>query len=291
MDEELISFLNILSRERGLSENTIAAYKNDITQFAAFVKKQVAKNKFEPKWDKVNRSLILSYVLDLKDAAEKNYAPATVARKTAAIKSFCGFLVTKGILEKDPTKGLGRDKVKKTLPKTISPVEAKKLLKQPEKRETLEAKRDKAMLELLYATGMRATELISLNVDDLNLEEGFVRCFKRGGKFRDIPIHKEAIQAAEAYLNEARNHLRSDPEENALFLNRRGQRLTRQGFWLILKSYAKEAKIKTEITPQTLRHSIATHLLRSGKMNLKELQEFLGHANISTTQVYAHLVR
>ncbi|GAF76379.1 unnamed protein product, partial [marine sediment metagenome] len=152
-----------------------------------------------------------------------------------------------------------------------------------------EGKRDKAMLELLYATGMRVTELVSLNVRDVNLRAGFVRCFGKGSKERIIPIHNKAIRAVKSHLDDVRARLLAATGETALFLNRRGQRLTRQGFWLILKGYTKKAGIEAEITPHVLRHSIATHLLHSGKMNLRELQELLGHANISTTQVYTHL--
>jgi integrase/recombinase XerD len=145
------------------------------------------------------------------------------------------------------------------------------------------------MLELLYATGMRVSELVSLNVRDANLKAGFVRCFGKGSKERIIPIHSKATRAVKGYVDDGRQRLLGVTGETALFLNRRGQRLTRQGLWLILKGYAKKAEITAELTPHVLRHSIATHLLHSGKMNLRELQELLGHANISTTQVYTHL--
>jgi len=220
---------------------------------------------------------------------ERSYAPATVARKVAAVKSFFNFLVSEGTLEKNPAEGLAGPKVGKSLPRAISVEEVEKLLEQPAKSNTLEAKRDKAMMELLYATGMRVTEMVSLNVRDVNLRAGFVRCLGKGSKERIIPIHSKAVRAVRSYLDESRTRLLGAAGEPALFLNRRGQRLTRQGFWLILKGYAKKAEIEAEITPHVLRHSIATHLLHSGKMNLRELQELLGHANISTTQVYTHL--
>jgi integrase/recombinase XerD len=212
-----------------------------------------------------------------------------MARKVAAIKSFFHFLVAEGVLEKNPAEGITGPKVGKSLPRSISVQEVERLLGQAAKLTTPEGKRDRAMLELLYATGVRVSELVSLNVRDVNLRAGFVRCFGKGSKERIIPIHSKASKAVKAYIDDGRLQLLGATGETALFLNRRGQRLTRQGFWLILKGYAKKAEITAELTPHVLRHSIATHLLHSGKMNLRELQELLGHANISTTQVYTHL--
>ena len=285
MEEEIKSFLNFLSIEKGFSENTITAYGTDLAQFVAFLNEQATKRNLPSNWSHIDRPLLLDYVLSLK---EKSYASATVARKVSAVKSCFDFLTSEGILASNVAEVLSSPKVGKALPKVLSIKEVDGLLEQPAKRPTPEAKRDKAMLELLYATGMRVTELTSLNLGDANLKAGFVRCLGKGSKERIIPIHGKAAQAVADYLEEARPHLLHSKEE-ALFLNRRGQRLTRQGFWLLLKGYAKEAKIGAEITPHTLRHSIATHLLHSGKMNLRELQEFLGHANIATTQVYTHI--
>ncbi|TET14871.1 MAG: site-specific tyrosine recombinase XerD [Dehalococcoidia bacterium] len=287
MDEGIANFLSALSVEKGSSNNTLDAYRNDLGQFAAFVRKQTAKSEgTQLGWEVVDRSLLLNYLVNLR---ERSYAPATMARKMAAVKSFFNFLVAEGRLEKSPAEGIAGPKVGKSLPKAISVDEVARLLELPDKRSTPEGKRDKAMLELLYATGMRVTELVSLNVRDVNLRAGFVRCFGKGSKERIIPIHSKAIRAVKGYLDDVRARLLGATGETALFLNRRGQRLTRQGLWLILKGYAKKAGIETEITPHVLRHSIATHLLHSGKMNLRELQELLGHANISTTQVYTHL--
>ena len=287
MDEGIANFLSALSVEKGSSNNTLDAYRNDLSQFAAFVRKQTAKSEeTQLGWEVVDRSLLLNYLVNLR---ERSYAPATMARKVAAVKSFFNFLVAEGRLEKSPAEGIAGPKVGKSLPKAISVDEVERLLELPDKRSTPEGKRDKAMLELLYATGMRVTELVSLNVRDVNLRAGFVRCFGKGSKERIIPIHSMAIRAVKGYLDDVRARLLGATGETALFLNRRGQRLTRQGLWLILKGYAKKAGIETEITPHVLRHSIATHLLHSGKMNLRELQELLGHANISTTQVYTHL--
>jgi integrase/recombinase XerD len=188
----------------------------------------------------------------------------------------------------DPTENIAGARLGKTLPKVLSVSQVEELLSEPTKQSTPEAIRDKTMLEVLYATGMRVTELITLNVDDVNLDDGFIRCFGKGSKERLIPIHEQAIRDLIAYIQETRPQI-ARQDEQALFVNMRGRRLTRQGLWLILKNYAKTLGIENEITPHTLRHSIATHLLHSGKMNLRELQEFLGHANISTTQIYTHL--
>ncbi|MEE8471315.1 MAG: site-specific tyrosine recombinase XerD [Dehalococcoidia bacterium] len=287
MDEGVRGFLAFLTVEKGFSNNTLDAYRNDLSQFTAFINQRVGdQDGSEPDWKSVDRSLVLDYLVNLR---ERSYAPATMARKMAAAKSFFNFLVEEGTLEKNPTEGLSGPKVGKTLPKAISVSEVDRLLDQPDRLSTPEAKRDKAMLELVYATGMRVTELVSLNVRDINLRAGFVRCFGKGSKERIIPIHNRSVRAVKTYLDDARARLLGAVPQTALFLNRRGQRLTRQGFWLILKGHAKRANIETGLTPHVLRHSIATHLLHSGKMSLRELQELLGHANISTTQVYTHL--
>jgi integrase/recombinase XerD len=287
MEEAITSFLSALSIEKGFSNNTLDAYRNDLKQFTAFVREQTPKeNGHEPGWTSVDKSMMLNYMVNLR---ERSYAPATMARKVAAIKSFFHFLVAEGVLEKNPAEGITGPKVGKSLPRSISVQEVERLLAQAAKLTTPEGKRDRAMLELLYATGVRVSELVSLNVRDVNLRAGFVRCFGKGSKERIIPIHSKASKAVKAYIDDGRLQLLGATGETALFLNRRGQRLTRQGFWLILKGYAKKAEITAELTPHVLRHSIATHLLHSGKMNLRELQELLGHANISTTQVYTHL--
>lgn len=286
MEGEIRSFLNFLSVEKGFSANTIVAYRNDLGQFSSFSESQAKELGVEPGLSALNRDLIINYILDLK---EREYAPASVARKVAAVRSFLDFLVAEKMLEKDPAESLGLPSVGKHLPRTISVEEVEELLKKPGERNTPEGKRDKAMLELLYATGMRVTELVSLDVDNVNLQAGFVRCLGKGSKERIVPFHSHAAEALREYLEKARPHFLHRREEQAIFLNRRGTRLTRQGFWIILKGYAKEAGIGDDISPHTLRHSVATHLLRGGKMNLRELQEFLGHANISTTQIYTHL--
>lgn len=285
MKEAIDSFLDYLALEKGFSENTIAAYRNDLHQLAGFVEEEAAKRGTIPPWAAFDRQAMMTYMLDLKG---RGYAATTVARKVAAIKSFFGFMVAEGILKQNPTEGVSSTKVGKSLPKPISIDQVHRLLAEPAKLSTPEAKRDKAMLELLYATGMRVSELVSLNLADLDAEGGYVRCFGKGHKERLIPVHERAVGAVKDYLDGVRPRLARNREEKALFLNRRGERLTRQGLWQILKGYAKSAELGAEITPHTLRHSFATHML-SGGADLRSVQELLGHANISTTQVYTHL--
>jgi len=283
--EDVDSFLTYLTVEKGFSENTIDAYRNDLYQLANFVEEEAAKGGSLASWASFNRQGMLSYLLNLK---ERNYAATTVARKIAAARSFFGFMVAEGKIKDNPSQNVDSPKVGRALPKPISISQVRRLLEQPTKLSTPEAKRDRAMLELLYASGMRVSELVSLNVSDIDLEGGFVRCFGKGHKERLIPIYRQAALAVEEYIKESRPHLTYSDTERALFLNRRGERLTRQGLWQILKGYAKSAELDAEVTPHTLRHSFATHML-SGGADLRAVQELLGHANISTTQVYTYL--
>ncbi len=286
MDEHIGHFLNFLSVEKGASGNTISAYKNDLSQFDSYVTGINGNGKARD-WEQLERDFIVDYVLTLK---RKNYAEATVARKVAAIKSFFQYMQAEGSIRRNPTESLESPRVGRQLPKPLSVTEVDELLEQPLKRNTPEARRDRAMLELLYATGLRVTELVSLNLEDANMSppHPYVRCMGKGQKERTIPIHEQAAASVVDYLNEGRAGLVKNRAESALFVNRRGERLTRQGFWLILKQYAKEAGIKKPVTPHTLRHSFATHMLRGGAP-LRNVQELLGHANISTTQVYTQI--
>jgi integrase/recombinase XerD len=283
MRKALNDFLTFLSVEKGASTNTVAAYRNDLQQLADFIGASANGNG----WDGVDRSRVQDFILDLK---QRGYTETSVARKVAATRSFYAFLSAEGIVPANPTEGLTSPRVGKTLPKAISPNEVDELLEQPAMRNTPEAKRDRAMLELLYATGMRVTELVSLDITSVSAGDRnpYVRCMGKGAKERTIPIHDQAFEALRDYLEDGRPLLLRMKDEPALFLNRRGERLTRQGFWLILKGYAKAANLSAEVTPHTLRHSFATHMLRGG-MPLRNVQEILGHANISTTQVYTHL--
>jgi integrase/recombinase XerD len=282
---EIRSFLNYLTVEKGFSENTIAAYSNDLGYLAEFANQEAVKQNLMPAWGNFSRQWMLSYMLGLK---ERQYAPTTVARKVASARSFFGFLTAEGIIKTDPTKNMSSPSVGKPLPKPISISEVRRLLEQPAKRDTAEAKRDKAMLELLYASGMRISELVSLNLGDIDLDGGFVRCLGKGKKERMIPIYEGAARSVKEYIDKVRPRVSRNKSETALFLNPRGERLTRQGFWQKLKEYVKSAKLSSEVSPHTLRHSFATHML-SGGADLRAVQELLGHANISTTQVYTHL--
>ena len=284
MEQGIKTFLDYLSVEKGFSPNTISAYRNDLYQLAGFIQERARKEILAPDWSGVDRSLLLSHILDLKD---RGYTSTTVARKVAAAKSFFEFLVADGIISHNPTLNLGSPKVGKSLPKPISAEQVRQLLDQPDES-TLEGIRDKAMLELLYASGMRVSELVSLNVGDVDLQASYVRCFGKGSKERIIPLYPQAVDTLRRYLEESRPVLVRNRKDKALFLNRRGDRLTRQGFWQILKSYARAANLSTRVTPHTLRHSFATHMLNGGA-DLRSVQELLGHANISTTQVYTHL--
>ncbi len=285
MKDDIESFLNYLTVEKGYAENTIMAYRNDLSDLGTFAESETAKKSTMPVWENFGRQGILSYLLQLK---ERNYAATTIARKVAATKSFFGFMVAESKLKDNPTDNIGSPHIGKSLPKALSLSQVRSLLEQPTRQNTLEAKRDKAMLELLYASGMRVSELVSLNLGDVNTTDCFVRCFGKGHKERLIPIYERAARSVREYIDDTRPKLVRTKGENALFLNPRGERLTRQGFWQKLKDYAKSANLEGKISPHTLRHSFATHML-SGGANLRSVQELLGHANISTTQVYTHL--
>lgn len=281
MKEQVQQFLDYIVEEKSYSLNTLAAYRNDLSQFVEFVEPKVDS------WEKVSRSLIMDYIMSMK--SEQEYASSTVARKVAAIKSFFHYLVDKGALEDDPTATLDSPKIHKRLPKAISAEELEILLAEPADEETPKALRDHALLEVLYATGLRVTELVSLDVDDVNLASATLRVVHpRDQSERIVPIHERAIEPLKEYLERGRIQLLSDPEEQALFLNHRGKRLTRQGLWLIVKHYVREAGISEEITPHTLRHTFAAHLVEK-KADLEYVQELLGHSNLSTTQVYTQI--
>jgi len=278
-------FLKYLEVEKGFPTNTIVAYRNDLNQLASFIEEEAAKRGSIPPWASFDRQSMLSYLLDLR---QRNYAATTVARKVAAARSFFNFMVAEGVIKANPIQDVRSPRIGKSLPKPISISQVRRLIEQPSKLPTLEAKRDRAMLELLYASGMRVSELVSLNLGDVDLENGYVRCLGKGNKERVIPIYQQAVLSVKEYVEENRPQLAHNKDEKALFLNLRGDRLTRQGFWQILKGYAKSANLEVEVTPHTLRHSFATHML-SGGADLRSVQELLGHANISTTQIYTHL--
>lgn len=281
MIEQVKEFLDHIVREKGYSENTLAAYRNDLTQFAAFVQPTVSR------WDDVDSDMITAYIMRMK--AEQEYASSTVARKVAAVKSFFHYLADHGRIGDDPTAKLDSPKVRKRLPKAISMEDMERLLREPARLSTPSSLRDRALLELLYATGLRVTELVSLNVEDVNLASATLRVpHAKGKRVRHVPVHQRAIEPLQSYLDRGRVPLLNDPEERALLLNHRGQRLTRQGLWLIVKRYVQEVGISSDVTPQTMRHTFAAHLLDK-KADLEYVRELLGHANIATTQVYTHV--
>ena len=278
-------FLVYLTTIKGFSANTSEAYRSDITQLVQWLSDSPDGLAAPDSWADVSRDHLLGFVSDLKS---REYAATTVARKIAAVKSFFAYMATQDLIDSDPSEGLSSPKVGRALPSPLGVDEVEALLNQSKGKSSPEAMRASAMLELLYATGMRVSELVSLSVADVNLDEGYVRCRGKGYKERIIPVYPEAIRALRVYVDDARPKLRRRRDEPALFLNRRGARLTRQGFWLLLKSLAAEAGITHSITPHTLRHSFATHLLRGGAA-LRHVQELLGHSSISTTQIYTRL--
>jgi len=282
--EDIQSFLSYLRVEKGFSNNTSLAYENDLKQLVEFASGR-AGNDMASSWEGFSRQDMLGYLLNLK---ERNYAVTTVARKVAAAKSFFGFLVSEGKIQTNPTDDISSPKVGKALPDTLSVAQVRGLLSQPAKSNSPEAKRDQAMLELLYASGMRVSELINLDLTDVDTNSGHVRPFGKGKKERLVPIYPGAARLIDDYIKEVRPRFVRNGAEKALFVNQRGERLTRQGLWQILKGYAKIANLEHRVTPHTLRHSFATHMLNGGA-DLRSVQELLGHANISTTQIYTHL--
>ena len=281
MNGLLDSFLEYLSVERGLAKNTIEAYKRDLKSYIYFLRK---KNIIHI--NSSNRAIIVAYLLQMQKSGK---ASSSISRTCAALRSFYQFLFREHVISEDPTIDLDTPKLEQRLPKVLNTEEVEKLLSQPDITTPL-GLRDKSMLELLYATGMRVSELISLSVEDVNLETGFLRCMGKGSKERIIPVGSIALEYLKEYLSSVRKQLLNGKESKKLFFNRQGNPMTRQGFWKIIKKYSKQAGIYKKITPHTLRHSFATHLLENGA-DLRAVQEMLGHADISTTQRYTHLTQ
>ncbi len=281
MESLIQEFIDYLGHEKGLAVNTLESYSRDLRQYRGFLSGQSALS-----FQNASQSTIVAYLMHLR---KQGKATATIARRLAALKAFYQFLVKENYVALDPTGELSSPKLERKLPKVLTVSEVEKLLTQPDPQNSA-GKRDKAMLELLYATGIRVSELVSLNVFDADLDEGFIRCTGKGSKERVVPMGEIAIAALRDYLENARLKILADPKETAIFLNHHGRRLTRQGFWKIVKKYAMQAQIRKEITPHTLRHSFATHLLENGA-DIRSVQEMLGHADISTTQIYTHVTK
>ncbi|WP_069649497.1 site-specific tyrosine recombinase XerD [Caloranaerobacter ferrireducens] len=281
MDSLLNKFLEYLLYEREASNNTIESYSRDLRQF----KKYIIENEIND-FKLVNKTTIITYLVYLQKIGR---APSTVSRNLASVRSFYQFLLNEGIVKKDPTVNLQSPKHEKRLPQILTPKEVELLLEQPDLN-TSKGVRDRAMLELLYAAGIRVSELVALDIDDINLKLGFLICSKNTSNERNIPIGRFAIDILNEYLLNHRRSFVKDNNVKALFLNYHGKRLTRQGFWKIIKSYTKKINLNKAITPHTLRHSFAVHLIENGA-DLKSVQEMLGHSDISTTQVYAKITK
>lgn len=279
--EAILDYLHFLQVERQLSANTLSSYRRDLEGYVEYLHKEVQLSNLK----QIERTHIL---LRLEALRTQGISARTIARHISSIRSFHQFLLREKLTETDPTIHLEMPQIEQKLPKILSIEEVDMLIGAPN-RSKPQGVRDVAMLELLYGSGMRISELIGLNLEDVHLTMGFVRVFGKGGKERIVPLGKSAISAIDAYLQNARSKLQGNyPKTDAFFINQRGKRLTRQGCWKLLKEHATKANIQKEITPHTLRHSFATHLIENGA-DLRAVQEMLGHADISTTQIYTHI--
>ena len=273
------AYENYLTKVKQASANTVSSYMRDIRQFSSWLHEQEGIDVVEAK-----QLHITGYVDFLQQDGRSG---ATLSRAVASLKNFYSYLVSSGFVEATPVSDIHVDRGEKKLPQILTGREIELLLAQPV---CVDAKgyRDKAMLEVLYATGIRVTELIDLNIEDVNLSQGIIKC-AGAKKVRSIPLYPGALKALKAYVRDVRSTMLADPEENALFVNVNGTRMSRQGFWKILKHYQETAHIEKEITPHTLRHSFAVHLLENGA-DLGSLQELMGHCDISSTQMYTHMI-
>ncbi len=274
MEKQIKLFLEFLQNDKKLSSNTLQSYKRDILQYQSYIDEN------QLNYLKIDKEQLEKY---LKNLGKANKKPSTISRNLATIRAFYQYLIRTKKVKKDPTEGVHSPKVEKKIPSVLTAKEVELLLNQP-KNIDLKGIRDKAMLEFAYATGMRVTEIISLDITDVNVEESYVVC-NSGSNKRNIPLGSMSLQALVEYIEKARPILIKNETDKALFVNINGKRLTRQGFWKIVKYYKEQAHISKEITPHVLRHSFATHLLRNGA-DLKSIQTMLGHSDISSTQVY-----
>ena len=279
MKKQVDDFLHFLAIEKGYSGHTIVAYQNDLEQFRSYLRGEQIDL-----WGDVRRNHILDYIRHLRS---REYASSTVARKIASIKSFFNFLVIDGLLDvaDDPTTAVDLPSVDETLPNPLKPEEMARLLAEPAKSDSPRAARDLALFELMYATGMRASEVLNLELGAIDLEEQTVRCTGKGDKERILPLYDRVCALLADYVKHARQELIRRPSEQTVFLNHHGRPLSRQGLWLLVKEYAQAAGIERRVTPHTFRHTFATHMLNGGA-GLREVQELLGHANIVSTQIY-----
>ncbi|MBT9168482.1 MAG: Tyrosine recombinase XerD [Syntrophomonadaceae bacterium] len=281
MDRTLKDYIYYVSVEKGLAKNTLESYRRDLSGYLNYLQ-QSGITAMEDS----SRGNIVGYLLSLKQSGK---ATTTLSRNLSSIRSFYNYLFQEKMIVENPASDLESPKIAKKLPRVLSLQEMDLLLDQPDQLHVIGV-RDKAMLEVIYATGIRVSELISLDTGDINLEAGFIRCLGKGSKERIIPLGSVAARNVDRYLTEGRPKLVRQKGEAALFVNQHGKRLTRQGFWKILKQYARTVGISKDITPHTMRRSFATHLLENGA-DLRSVQEMLGHADISTTQIYTQVTR
>ena len=274
MEEQLNLFFGFLENDKKVSNNTLQSYKRDLKQFEKYI---IDNGK---DYSKITDEDIKKYIEHMQEIGKK---PSTISRGLASIRSFYQYEAKNKRVEEDPTEGIQSPKIEKRVPNVLTSKEVALLLEQP-KNIDLKGIRDKAMLEFAYATGMRVTEIISLNIEDVNLEQGYATC-RNGKKERTVPIGNMSLKALKEYVQNARGIMIKNEDEKALFVNVNGQRLTRQGFWKIIKYYKEQAHIEKDITPHVLRHSFATHLLQNGA-DLKSIQTMLGHSDILSTQIY-----
>ena len=280
MDEFIDGFLNYLSVERGLSRNTIISYSQDLQSYVGYLKGRSIKS-----FSTTTKNDIVGFMMFRKD---QKLAANSIARSLAAIRMFYRFLVRERITKTDPSSLVDSPKLWKKIPETLSINEVESLLSGPNVRDEKQGIRDRAILETLYATGMRVSEAVNLRLDNVNMEVGFLRCIGKGNKERIIPLGKKAIISIKRYLEVSRPILLKKKESDALFISRCGKKISRQSLWKMIKHYAKLVRIKKPMRPHILRHSFATHLLERGA-DLRSVQEMLGHSNISTTQLYTHI--
>ena len=282
MNEQIEQFLAHLMKERELTVNTTSAYRTDLVQYMKFIQGRGTATALD-----ADREDVMAFMIYLR---ERKYSNATVARRTAAVKSVYAFLFSIRAVSIDPTTTIESPRVEREVPKSLTPVQVDELMELPLRSRTPDRMRDRAMFEVLYATGMRVSELVGLNIGDVDLTKKMVHCVGKAQKVRMIPLSESAVTAVEEYRDNARSQLVKDGEGDAdtLFVNHRGGRLTRQGFWLILKQYADELGV-SDLNPHMLRHSFAAHMITSG-VDLRRVQTLLGHASLSTTQIYAQTI-
>lgn len=283
MNEHVEKFIAHLVSERNLTPNTTSAYRTDLNQFLSFMATRKVSD-----MSRAENADIMAFMLFLR---EKQYSNATVARRTAAVKSFYAYLVSIRAVTVDPTNTIESPKVEREAPKSLSPNQVDELMELPQRVRSPERTRDRAMFEVIYCSGMRVSELVGLNIGDIDLCKKIIRCVGKGKKLRILPISESALTALEEYLDNAYSQLVMEKQspDRTLFVNHRGGRLTRQGFWLILKQYADELGV-ADLTPHVLRHSFAAHMITSG-VDLRRVQALLGHASLSTTQIYSQMIK